>query len=71
MDMGGNVQNIENKPSFLRNHADTLAIIGVNIGIAALLVTLCISNSHRIDAVNVRSDALYTAVLNLMSEIKK
>lgn len=62
---------MESKPSFLKNHADTIAIIGVNIAIAAILMSICISNSHRIDAVNTRSDALYTVVMNLMTEIKK
>ena len=62
---------MENKPSFLKNHADTLAIIGVNIAIAAILVTMCISNSHRVDAVNARSDALYSALMNVIMDLKK
>lgn len=59
------------KPSFLRNHADTIAIIGVNLAAIAVLVTMCISNSHRIDAVNARSDNLYNMVYDLLKEVRK
>lgn len=52
-----------NKPSFLKDHADTLAIIAVNVAVAAILVSLWISNSHRIDAANARSDALYSQLM--------
>lgn len=58
----------EQKPSFLRNHVDTLAIIGVNLAIAAILVTLWISNSHRVDAANARSDTLYSQLITLQKE---
>lgn len=56
--MSKNRQNY-NRPSFLRNHADTVAIIGVNLAIAAMLLSLIISNMHRVDAVNSRSDYLH------------
>jgi hypothetical protein len=49
---------IESKPSFLKNHIDTIAIIGVNLAIAAILTSLWISNSHRIDAANARTDSI-------------
>jgi len=69
---------MDNKPSFLSNHADTLAIIGVNIGIAAMLLTLILLNSSRIDAthcrldaMNARSDALYTIVYDMLKEGRK
>ena len=45
------------RQSFLKNHADTIAIIGVNIGLAAITISLWISNSQRIDACNSRTDA--------------
>lgn len=61
---------MSDKPSFLKNHIDTLAIIGVNIAIAAILVSMWISNSHRIDAANARSDALNTNFCNLIIEMK-
>ena len=56
------------KPSFLKNHIDTLAIIGVNIAIAAILVSLWISNSHRIDAANTRTDSLYAKFMESQEE---
>lgn len=59
------------QPSFLRNHADTLAIIGVNLAIAAMLLTLILSNSSRIDTANARSDALYNMVYDILKEGKK
>lgn len=48
--------------SFLRNHADTLTIVGVNLAIAAILITMYVSNTSRIDAANARSDQLYMAL---------
>jgi hypothetical protein len=54
----------DSKPSFLKDHADTVAIIGVNVAIAAILVSMWISNSHRVDAANARSDALYAQLMS-------
>jgi hypothetical protein len=62
---------MDHKPSFLRDHADTITIIGVNIAIAAILVTMIISNSHRIDSANARSDGLYSICMDMLKEIKK
>ncbi len=62
---------MEDKPSFFKNHVDTIAIIGVNIAISAILVTLWISNSHRIDAANARSDSLHLLCYDLLKEISK
>lgn len=61
---------MENKPSFLRNHSDTLAIIGVNLAIAAILITMCVSNSNRIDVANSRTDTLYVMFYDLIREVK-
>ena len=58
------------QPSFLKNHIDTLAIIAVNVAIAAILVTMIISNSHRIDAVNTRADNLYSVCIQMQQDIK-
>ena len=58
----------QTKQSFLKDHADTLAIIGVNIAIAAILVTMWISNTHRIDAANARSDQLFTQLAQIQKE---
>lgn len=51
----------EKNTSFLKNHADTLAIIGVNIAIAAILISLHLSNVSRIDASNAVRDASFSA----------
>jgi hypothetical protein len=48
---------IESKPSFLKNHADTIAIMGLNLAIAGILIALYISNVSNISAVNSRQDA--------------
>lgn len=56
------------KQSFLRDHADTLAIIGVNVAIFAFLASFCISNSQRIDASNARSDFLSNQIIELIKD---
>lgn len=47
---------MENK-SFFKNHADTLAIMGLNLAIAAILISMWVSNTSRVDATNTRIDA--------------
>lgn len=59
------------KSGFLKNHIDMLTIVGVNIAIFAVLVTMFISNSNRIDAANARSDTLHVLCYDLLKEIKK
>ncbi len=59
------------KQGFLRNHADTVAIIGVNLAIAAILVTMMISHSSRIDQANARIDTLHVMFYDLLREVKK
>ena len=59
------------KQSFLRNHADTLAIIGVNLGIAALLLSIILSNMSSINSVNARIDTLHVMIYDLLKEGKK
>lgn len=68
----------EQKQSFLKNHADTLAIIGVNIGIAALLVSILLSNissiqatNSRMDSANARMDTMHVMFYDLLKESKK
>ena len=41
----------------MKNHWDTIAIIGVNLAIAGLLVALLISNNSQICATNARMNA--------------
>ena len=62
---------MNDKPSFLKDHADTLAIIGVNIGIAAILVAMCLSNMSNINAVNARIDTLHVMFYDLLKETRK
>ncbi len=46
------------KTGFLKNHIDTFAIMGLNIAIAGLLVSLYVSNSSNITAANSRMDTM-------------
>lgn len=62
---------MNDKMGFFKNHADTLAIIGINLAVAAILISMWISNSHRIDAANARSDALYASFNSLLMELRK
>lgn len=57
-----------NNENFLKNHADTLAVIGVNIAIAAILLTICISNISSISASNTRMDSA-NARMDLMQNL--
>lgn len=63
------------KQSFLKNHADTIAIIGVNIAIAAILISMWVSNTSRIDSTNARMDAridtLHVMFYDLLKEGRK
>jgi len=70
---------MKNKPvSFLKNHADTMTIIGVNLAIGAIALNLCISNitsiaavNARVDAANTRMDTLHTMFYDLLKEGRK
>lgn len=62
---------MEEKQSFLKNHADTLAIIGVNLGVAAVLVAILLSNISSIEHANNRIDTLYVMFYDLLKESKK
>jgi len=64
--------------SFLKNHADTMAIIGVNLVIASILVMMYISNississiNSRLDAANNRMDTLHVMFYDLLKEGRK
>lgn len=61
---------MKSNPGFFQNHIDTLAIIGVNVAIAAILTTMIISNTHRVDAANARSDQLFLTLIELVKEKK-
>jgi hypothetical protein len=61
----------ENKPTFFKNHADTIAIIGVNIAMMAILVMLYLSNVSSITAANARIDTIHVMFYDLLREGKK
>lgn len=56
---------------FFRNHADTVAIIGVNIAIGAILISMWISHASRIDAVNSRMDTIHMMIYDILKDAKK
>lgn len=61
----------ESKISFLKDHADTVAIIGVNIAIAAILLSICLTNMASVAAANARIDSLHVMFYDLLKEGKK
>lgn len=62
---------MENKSGFFKSHADTMAIIGVNLAIGAILLTICLSNMSSIAAANSRIDTLHVMFYDLLKEGKK
>lgn len=62
---------MQEKSGFFRNHADTLAIIGVNLAVAGILLAMIISDSSRIDCCNSRIDHTYTLIYDLLKEIRE
>ncbi len=54
---------------FFKNHADTLAIIGVNLAIGAILISMWISHASRIDSINSRMDCSVSAANARMDTI--
>ena len=62
---------MKNEPGFFKNHADTIAIIGVNLAIAAILLTIFLSNMSSISAANTRIDTLHVMFYDLLKESKK
>jgi hypothetical protein len=73
---------MEKKSGFVKDHSDTIAIIGVNLTMMAVLLTICLSNMSSIAAVNARMDAsnarmdarmdtLHTMFYDLLKEGKK
>lgn len=54
----------------MKNHWDTIAIIGVNLALGAVLMALCISNNARSDSANARIDASYIMFYELLKTVK-
>lgn len=50
------------KENFFKNHADTIAIIGVNLAIFTILVGLFIMNVSSISASNARMDMMQNLI---------
>lgn len=48
----------DKQPGFLRNHADTLTIIAVIVGLGAIMMSLWLSNSSRVDSAHNRIDCV-------------
>ncbi len=65
------IEKIQQKIGFLKNHADTIAIIGVNLGIAAILIAICLCNISSISSTNARMDTLYVMFYDLLKEGRK
>ncbi len=62
---------MEKKSGFFNNHSDTIAIIGVNLAMMAILLTICLSNMSSIAAANTRIDTLHVMFYDLLKEGKK
>lgn len=61
----------QNDKGFFKNHADTIAIVAVNLTIAAIITSMWVSNTHRIDAANARTDQIYQVILEILKEGRK
>lgn len=57
--------------SFFKDHSDTIAIIGVNLAIAAILLSLSLSNMSNISSANARMDTLHVMFYDLLKEGRK
>lgn len=60
--------NEDKKPSFVSKHADTFAIIGVNLAGLALLVSMWLSHATRMDTVNTRMDTIQSLIYQEMKD---
>lgn len=65
----------EEKQSFLRDHADTIAIIGtvitVNLAMGAIMIALWVSNSSRVDNAHTRIDTTNNRIDSIHAERKQ
>lgn len=69
---------MSDKQSFFKRPGDTATIIGVNIAIAAFMLSMIISTSQRVDSFNeridacqTRSDGIQMMVYDALKEFKK
>lgn len=42
---------MDDKTGFFKTHADALAVVGINLAMMAIMITMWISTNNRIDAV--------------------
>ncbi len=47
---------MSDKQNFFKNHSDAIAIVTVNLAICAIMISMFISHSSRIDSANSRID---------------
>lgn len=50
------------KTGFIKAHGDTITIVGVNIALAAMMMSMWISNTSGISACNARIDATMSRI---------
>jgi len=62
---------MEKTQSFWQKHSDTIVIIGVNATMVAIIVSMFLSMSSRIDVANARIDTIYVMFYDLLREVKK
>ena len=64
------METTQQKSNFFSDHADTFAIIGVNLAGLAILVSMWLSHAHRMDAANARIDTLHVLIYDMIKEKK-
>lgn len=60
--------NNKNNLDFFKDHADTIAIIGVNIAMFAIVLTIALTNISSIASANARMDTLHVMFYDLLRE---
>lgn len=55
----------------MKSHWDTVAIVGVNLAVAAILMSLCLSHNAQIAATNARIDSTYVMIYDILKDCKK
>jgi len=50
----------------MKNHWDTIAIIGVNLAVASIIMALCLSHNSQIASMNARMDTMHVMFYDLL-----
>jgi L-serine deaminase len=58
----------KNNVNFFKEHADTIAIIGVNIAMFAVVLTIALTNISSIASANARIDTTIGLIYELLKE---